>query len=389
MVQINLLKRPTVLTIGCILTLSIYLPNAAGASDTWRTKQSAALILERQQKYSQAAAAYKEVIALLPAGEDNEKAKFIAALAVLAFQQKKYNESLEYGNNAAELIGRLKCEGRMEPELLLSVQSLQEICRQAINIDSDYKVRHTLNKDYGKLALTVRQAAEPYNADIRNERIAWTRELVALHQDDEAEKELSKILKELKPGTAQYQRVQLDIAGLQLKRGHKEMTVMLKKQLSQNLSEPQVLRLLIEGQFWAGDYKTARASLDQALSKVSAMKQGAAKEGASLEILYASTYSDCSDYKTAESHLNKAIRWASKAPGDPAMLIYARTNMVAILRLQHRDSEADKLSVLISPSKAARGKKTGETYQFLLNDKETSDLENMKKTEKSRMKPGN
>lgn len=96
----------------------------------WKQKSDTASGFESRKEFGKAAKLYKEALQLLPTEEQNAKAKIEASLAANLFNLCKYDEAIAYGEDAVQLAKKLQIEKRLDPDVLINLNFLQENCGQ-------------------------------------------------------------------------------------------------------------------------------------------------------------------------------------------------------------------------------------------------------------------
>lgn len=351
-----------------ICVAQILLCPYAQAIELWREKKNLASSYEGKHDYHRAAEFYEAALKSLPASEENAKARIEAALAVDLLTLKEYDRAFELGEDAVHIARSLKAHNRLDPDVLLGLQYLLEACGPALARISGPRT-HDLENKLIRLKILLRQASNPRDPRIKDERITYARTFVALHNEEQAIKELSALLSELSPESEMYREIQLAIAGLQEKRGHKNKFA--SEYLRTHKPESEALRRVASGKFYAGDYKGAQTLLDRAMTKLSGTRSEKTWEEVRINELYANLNLDHRDWKGAEVYMRRNVHLLSKDPKDSEKLYFAKLRLADCLRHQNRLEEA---AAMQPHRKNKRDKKYMERYDFILTDEEKAAL---------------
>ncbi len=354
------------LSLICITQL--WLCPIAHGIERWKEKKNSASSFEVRHEYQRAADVYQEALKILPANEENAKAKIQSAIALNLIPLKQYDKAFKFGEDAAVIANALKLQNRLDPDVLLNLQFLLE-ASDALSegFTGTFENRLTLLRKISRMRAQIRKALNHKEHDIAKERIAYARTFVALHDDKQAEKEMTQILGELSPRTNIYRTVQLAIAGLQEKRG---LTSKLASDyLRTHKPETEAMRRVADGKFWAADYAGAQTLLNQALSKLSGTKHEKLQEEVRVHYQLANIKLDSADYKGAEQYYRRNIAITSKDPESVVELNAAKFQLANCLKKQNRLKEAAALQ-----EPRTDRKKYLERYNFILTDKEKADL---------------
>jgi hypothetical protein len=350
----------------CIAQL--WLSPCANAIELWKEKKNSASSFELKHDYQRAADLYQAALKLLPANEENAKAKIESAIALDLIALKQYDKAFSFGEDAAHIARTLRTQHRLDPDVLLSMQYLFEACESAsAELSGPYERRHTLEQQFTKLKLILSKALNPNDPKIIDQQIAYARTFVALRNDARAEKEMSQILNELSPKSKRYKDVQLAIAGLQEKHGH--TSKFASEYLRRHNSKTEAMRAVADGKFWAGDYAGARAMLKLAMGTLSGTRAEKIFNEVRINQLYASMCIDHADWKGAEPYYRRNVALSAKDPLTKPAMDSAKFQLANCLTQQNRLKEA---AVLQPRNK--RDLRYMERYNFILTDEEKAAL---------------
>ncbi len=342
----------------------------AHAIELWREKKNLASSFEGKHDYQHAADLYQSALKLLPASEENTKAKIEAALAMDLIALKQYDRAFRFGEDAVQIARHLKAHNGLDPDVLLSLQYLLESCTPtAAGFSGSAVRRHTLEQMLTKLTWQLRQVINPHDPGIIDNRIAYARTFVALGNEEQAQNELRAVLSEFSPKSEKYRNVKIALAAMQEKHGQKN--TFASEYLRTHKPESEALRRVAEGKMWTGDYRGAAALLDRAMTKLTGTRSEKSHEEVRINRIYANLRIDRADWKGAEPYFRRNVTLMTKDPKDLEALNLAKFQLSECLKNQKRFDEA---AALLSEKRNKRDKKYMERYDFMLTDEEKAEL---------------
>ncbi|MBX9951301.1 MAG: hypothetical protein K2Y39_19185 [Candidatus Obscuribacterales bacterium] len=343
--------------------------NAYAEPPLWKQKSDKASGFESRKEFGKAAELYKEALRLLPAGEQNGKAKIEASLAANLFNLRKYDEALAYGEDAAQIARQLQQEKKLDPDVLINLNYLQENCSQHNRNNSVYSARsHELDNKAFRLSLTLKQMVNPNDSKLYYDWITYARTFLSLGRDAEAVQELKKLLKILSPKSERYENVQLCLAALESKHGR--LTKLETDYMRRVKPEAKAIAKVAECKLWAADYKNAVALLDKAAQKISKSPDRNVLETVEINRVRASIKMDLADWKGAELYLRQNVELLTKYGKEESILRGARLLLAHSLDKQNRVAEADAIR---NGNLKKKGSK--RNYDFIFTDEERAALQ--------------
>ncbi len=367
-IQMHWTEQSLLVVVGITILLSF--PNSSQAKPAWKEKFDEANSLELRHQNQQAFNLYQSALKALPPDEENTRAKILCSLASSMMALKHYDKAFSYGDDAAQLTRKLKEQKKLDPDVLLSLQFLLELCvYDSKQPQLSYEEKHLYIQKLMKLSLTLKQLLNVKDSELFDQRMMYARTFVALHKDDEAEKELIQFLNEMNPGFSGRHKVRLALAGLQAKHGR--VSKFELEYLSNHKPQVEAMRKLAEGKFWAADYKGARDILDKALVKLGPTRPETVREEAEVNELYATMSLDCNDYKNAEPYARRSVALLSKYSNDRGDLRKAQWLLAEVLKGQKKYAEA---AALEGPQFERKDRVRKERYDFMLTDEERAAL---------------
>ncbi len=336
----------------------------------WKQKSDTASGFESRKEFGKAAKLYKEALLLLPPEEQNAKAKIEASLAANLFNLSKYDEALSYGEDAVQLAKKLQIERKLDPDVLINLNFLQENCSQHNRSNTIYTARnHEIDNKSFRLSIKLRQMVNPNDSKLYYDCLFYARTFIALGRDADAQKELQKLLKILTPGSERYENVQLCSAALKAKNGQMskfETDFMLRVK-----PEAKAMTKVAECKYWAADYKNAKILLDKASQKLSKSPHENLLETVEINRVRASIRMDLWDWKGAEIYLRKNIELLTKYGKDESLLMSAKSLLAHALEKQNRVAEAEA----VRNTNKKKKKNSKAKYDFLFTDEERAALQ--------------
>lgn len=335
----------------------------------WKQKSNAASGLESRGEHGKAVALYQEALKLISQNDLNTKAKLEASLASNLLAVGQYDRAVDMGIDAAKIAKELKSANKLDPDVLLSLNYLQENCGR-YRETKEYKARtHELDNKVMALSLMLRQAVNPRDPFIFHDHLTYARTFISLHRDPEAEKELLKLKQWVKPNTRNQTTVLLCLDAMRMKRG--QPGKFEAEYLAKTKPESAALRKVAECKFWAGDHKGSIACLEKAKLKIRGTASEKLEETVDINRQFASIKMDFTDWKGAEVYLRQSVALLSKDPQNYKQLQTARGLLAHCLKQQNRVAEADAL-LRESKRKQPNGK---YRYDFIFTDEERTALE--------------
>lgn len=336
----------------------------------WKQKSDTASGFESRKEFGKAAQLYKEALQLLPPEEQNAKAKIEASLAADLFNLSKYDEALSYGEDAFQLAKKLQIEKKLDPDVLINLNFLQENCSQHNRNNTVYAARsHELdNKSFG-LSIKLRQMVNPNDSKLYYDWLTYARTFLALGRDADAQKELQKLLKILSPGSERYQNIQLCLAALKAKNG--QVSKFETDYMRRVRPEAKAMTKVAECKYWAADYKNANILLDRASQKLSKAPDENLLETVEINRVRASIKMDLLDWKGAEVYLRKNIELLTNYGKDESLLRAAKSLLAHALEKQNRIAEANA----VRNTNIKKRKNSKAKYDFLFTQEERAALQ--------------
>jgi len=346
----------------------------------WKQKSNTASGCELRKEHAKAAQLYEEALKLLPPSDLNSRAKLEASVAANLLAVHSYDRAVEMGKHAAHLAKDLKRANKLDPDVLLNLNYLQECCEK-YKMSAEFKARgHELDNKLVGLSLMLRQIVNPQDPFIFDDYLIFARTYVGMHRDKEAEAELINLSKRLPPDSAKRKTVLLCIDALRAKHGQ---TVKYEQEfLRETKPTTMAMRVVSECKLWAADYKGAVAMLDRAKLIIRGNAAEQLKEMVEINRSYASIKTDVNDWKGAEPYFRKNIVLLSKDPKNIGKLNSDRIQLARCLREQNRLAEAEELEREAKRSRPSRKNR----YDFIFTEQEQSALEKERAQEKAQQK---
>jgi len=349
---------------ACILGIGTF---SASANQSWQSIKLDAERLSTQRNFQAAIPGYQRALQLCPPGQENDRADMQLALATAYKNLMQIDKAVAILDDARVAMIALKNSGRLDPQVLVSLQTLIETCDKGFDHNQPYDVRTKAKTRMTEAINKICQEVYPQGLSTKR-KLAYARTF--LSNDDlpgayRCLEELEKNLKRGSPSDSQLYKCEWSMAAVEQRMGKPQALLALQKRLQKTHSEAFTLVEVANAQLWAANYEEAKRSLDRALSLLKIKPNRDDKERVCC--VYIEVCKDLADFKGEEVWQRK--RLALFKPDEAKYQGYAK-GLAHCLRRLHRFDDADKLS----PQKGHHRSGVLTEWEWFLTDKEKADV---------------
>lgn len=344
-----------------LTSLGLTAPGAL-ANEEWRELLKSADAAELRQDHARSISEYKKALRMVPANEENVRAKIDAELSTALIAAQRYEDVTPYCQDLVAVVRRLKAANRLDADVIWSIQSLKDAMGAVLPQNLPFDRLQKVFMQFIELRSSIYEAIDPNAPEAITLRTIAARDWVSKGKDQHAQTELEKILTKCKPKSDESINVRSCIAALQAKHGHTQMTNDLEQELRQKYSAAKTLRLIAVGKLWAQDYKGGLETLDRAQAKLDKPVKNW-EEQAKINDLFVDVCVGKNDLSSAASLLKKNLAYLMTVPQSSKAQEICRFRLVDTLHRLHRTKEAEQFQ----PSRAVN---RNAEFEFMLTDDE-------------------
>lgn len=338
--------------------------NACYAEEDGKALLKAGETADLVHNVKRAAECYEKALALLPPADGNARVRAEAQLAIDLISMRRYGEARRHGFGVAKTVRDLSDSRKLDPDLLITINTLTEACRSVRAPELPEPARRDTLQQFQDVAIALSSSVA--DSDTVNQMFDDARVHVARLHDDKAEQALKQLLKMPQADAKFSMEIRAAIAALQNKHGKPKMEQDLLAELERKTSPIEARLILARGQIWAGDYNAMKTTLDEALKKLPKDPTENKRLECKINDAFILGLGDTANLKAEEGYIRRNL---ALVKGDSVLTTEYQRKLAYVLRLMKRDKEA-----------AAIDPRTNGTtrYDFIFTDEEKAAMKKAK-----------
>ena len=340
---------------------------ATGAHETWQSIRSDADTLSAKGNFRAAAGGYERALALCPQARENDRVDMQLALATAYNNLREVDKAEVILRDANIVLKKLKAKNTLDPQVLVSLQTLIEACDRGYDTGTSYEKRVRFKASMTEAVNKI--CADVYPRGLTTKRkLNYARSLIANGDLPGCLKNLQELNDSIKKSNASDPllfQCEWGLAAVQQRLGKPQLMATLANRERKVHSEAHVLCEMANANLWAANYDEGKRNLDKALLL---LKRKPNRDDSELVLnIYIDICQDVADYKAEEIWQRK--RLALFSPDQPKYLSCQR-GLAHNLRHQKRFADADK----ITPKGGHHRTGARTEWEWFLTDKEKEDV---------------